>query len=162
MVGHPRISGHVITREWNRMPCCHDLFQTIGHSSLQMRTFSSLPHIIDDVTSQLDRILRRCGFPKEASSSVILDVVPSLRCSVSDMLSKIPKGLKGSFLTVQRKKINGSGFIFVRIDRNPARLILLCREAWVLLQRAAFVSQRYEHTPIATCNDDPPVGSQSN
>ena len=50
--------------------------------------------------------------------------------------------------------VRAAGCIFVRVDRSPGRVILLCREAWLALHLPVFVcSPRYLHSELQTDED---------
>ena len=41
-VGHPRVDGHVVTRDWQHLSCSRRLAALLGSRPLQMRMFPSL------------------------------------------------------------------------------------------------------------------------
>ena len=153
--GHPRLNGHIITRQWSSVSCCGALGREFGSSSLQVRTFPAKEFVVQDVLTQLEKLFKRCGFPKDDVGLVLDYLVGPLRLLVEKAYSSIRICYTSEFLRKQLRYIHQNGFVFVPIDRNPGRLILLCNEAWSVLQRAAFLTPRYELTPLPCVSDDP-------
>jgi hypothetical protein len=57
--------------------------------------------------------------------------------------------LKQKELLKARSRIWAAGFVLVRVDRNPGRVIAICRELWVKLQRSTFLENtRYQRTGL--------------
>ena len=67
---------------------------------------------------------------------------------VGKWLNTIPKGFKLNFIKEGLKRVHQTGYVFVKIDRNPSRVMLLYRHTWELLQIRAFFGDRYEFTSL--------------
>ena len=54
-----------------------------------------------------------------------------------------------------RRQVWDGGMVFVRIDRNPGRLVVMCRELWIHIQKATFLhNDRYVAVNAAPSVDD--------
>ena len=153
--GYPRINGHVITRAWDALPCCSNLASLGLQSSFQCRTFPSLHRICETFGCRLRRFFRSAGFADDYLDEAVANIVDMARHLLAPWLANLPAIMQQAALIHMRQQIWDAGMIIVRIDRNPGRLIVLCRELWKETQKAAFLqNQRYAIVSAIPSVDD--------
>jgi hypothetical protein len=146
--GLPRWQGHLITRKWWMLPCCRELADMARTFSLQQRTYPPLQEILKVFQQRLKRFLRDCCVGVGNVPLLISPVMAAVEPRLRQWLATLPPLLQRSTLRRVRKRFWQRGLVMVRIDRNPGRLILLCKEGWVHLQQQAFLaSPRYVQLP---------------
>ena len=59
----------------------------------------------------------------------------------------LPSTLRQRDLARIRQKVWDGGVVLVKIDRNPGRLIAVCRELWMMLQNKTFL-QNDRYVPV--------------
>ena len=150
----PRYKGHAITRSWAALPCCADLAR-FHNVSLQCRTFSTPERICVEFGERLRRFLKTAGFVDEHLDRAVQACVASAKRLLEPWLCTLPPYMLHSFLTRARQRLWSHGMVMARIDRNPGRLVALCRALWVELQEATFLSnERYVLTALSPSDDD--------
>ena len=82
------------------------------------------------------------------------DVVHSITMAVGHEMEQWLRTLQKLFfrpnLFRARSPIWAAGMVLVKIDRNPGRVVLMCKEAWMNLQLSTFLlSPRYRQVPTA-------------
>ena len=151
-----KIEGHICARHWSDLTFCKPLSDLVGGSSLAYRTFPRVEHVIDSVRHQASRKLQSCGMPKDAAveaSSVLAD---TLQSPLKRYWTTLPPQMIVSNVKSAIRAVHKSGFLFVRIDRNPGRVILLCPLLWASLQNKAFLqSPRYRTVDLTPSLKDP-------
>ena len=67
----------------------------------------------------------------------------------------LPAHAQQSHLVQARRQLWRHGIIAARVDRNPGRLVVLCRELWAQLQRSTFLNnERYSLLRTVPSHDD--------
>ena len=119
------------------------------------------------VLSCISRLARSPGKFAKALPSIFCQSWPTFRrlrhdgCSGSAVYSPIARrSLVFSFamlgnLRQALRPIHHAGYVLVRIDRNPGRVVAMCCKLWELLQAKAFLcSQRYVSVDLPQENSD--------
>jgi len=151
----PRLDGHVIARTWSDIACCRVLTAVAGTASLQCRTFPSLKRIVDVFALRLQKYLRLAGFSSEDASTAV-DAVRSASVPVlKPWLHSLAPVFKQKSLIAARAQIWAGGMVVVRLDRNPGRVIVICRKLWSDLQNTVFLQNpRYVRLDSPAAVDD--------
>ena len=69
-------------------------------------------------------------------------------------MQSLPAFLLRSNIRRGKRAVHAAGFLFVRADRSPGRIMLLCRDAWLALQRSVFLqSPRYSEVQGFSAED---------
>ena len=140
----PRIAGHIVTRNWWELPVCSKLYQLCGNNSLSQRTYRDPAIICADVKLQVNRLLRSSGMEKDDAEISAGQYSEYARKVLSAWMGSLPPMLIQRNIRKALHVVHKSGFLFVRIDRSPGRVMVICREAWQHLQQVAFLrSPRY-------------------
>ena len=144
----PRHAGHLITRHWQSVPCALSLASFCGEASLAQRTYPGVNALMKVTEERVRKVLRGAGYHKDIVEGVSREVVGRFDAGVRAWLHNLPPYLIRSHLRRGLRPVHAAGFVFVRVDRSPGRVILVCREAWLALQRKTFLlSPRYSPVP---------------
>ena len=140
----PRVAGHYITRAWHEVPSCGALFRLCGNASLSQRTYPDPEVLRESTKRQALRLLRAAGMEKDNAEDVADRFSSSCKQLLQQWMTTLPPMLLQANMRKALRPVHRAGFLFVRIDRSPGRIVLMCREAWLHLQRTAFMeSPRY-------------------
>ena len=151
-----KIQGHVCLRNWSVLPSCQGLFKLVGTSSLAYRTFQSVDSVLSSIRLQAVRKLQSAGMPKEAADHVGEACARTLKLPLEQYWASLPERMLLSHLKKAVRPVRKEGFIFVRVDRNPGRVVLLCPILWASLQRTTFLQcHRYCRVQVTPSADDP-------
>jgi hypothetical protein len=120
-----------------------------------MRVFPSADYIITDVQSQLRRLLRSTGFGRVAAETTASAICHDFHPIVSQWVTELPSYLQLHRLRPALRHVHDAGMLFLKVDRNPQRVILLCRDLWLQLHRETFLTSRYEVTTLPASVSDP-------
>ena len=151
----PRYKGHAITRFWAALPFCTDLAR-FGDVSFQCRTFASLDHVCTEFGKLVKRFLQTAGFADEHLEEALQSIVASAKRLLGPWLSTLPPYMIQDYLLRARRRLWSHGMVASRVDRNPGRLVVLCRELWLELQHITFLrNERYALLSWRPSNDDP-------
>ena len=143
MPGHPRLQWHLITKPWQVLPCCKRLTTLLGAIPLMVRSYLSTDYILKAVG-----LLCVAGF-SVSDAEYFADLLYSILSKhISAWLNSIPRGFQLSYLKSALLDVHAAGYMFVKLDRNPSRVLLMCRQAWEVLQEKAFFTERYERTTL--------------
>ena len=135
-----RYQGHVCTRDWGKLPPCHELFQLVGSRSLSYRLYLPLPCVLADIQRQVCNKLRMCGMPKDDADAAADRYCIAIKQPLEQFWNSLPPFLLLDNVKLALRAVRRARMVFVRIDRNPGRVILMCQELWNQLQRQIFVS----------------------
>ena len=150
----PRFEGHLVTRDWQAAPCCGVLSALCGYESLAQRTYPSLPSLLKTTTERVSRVLRQAGCPQDVRDVLTSAVLARFSDRLRRWLSTVPPFLLRGNIYRAMRPVHAAGCLFVRVDRSPGRVILLCSEAWLALHLPVFVcSTRYLHSELQTDED---------
>ena len=152
----PRINGHLITREWWNLPPCRRLAELCGSQSMAQRTYPSPQRAAEVMHGRFKRWLRVAGFAAEDADVAATSFARCVKEEFEAWFQRLPQMLFRSNVALQRRLAAKHGLIFVRIDRNPGRVVALCVEAWKGINSSVFQkSPRYiaTTTPIAAKDD---------
>ena len=101
------------------------------------------------------RFLRSGGFPEEEAQLAAEAVLETTLRTLSPWYHSLAPVLKQKDLIAARSKVWAGGLVLVRVDRSPGRVVVLCRELWDSLQKAAFVQNfRYRTVDVPPSSDD--------
>ena len=139
-----RFQGHVCTRNWETLPPCKGLSQLVGTRCLTYRLYAPLSYVLADIQSQVSNKLRMCGMPKDNADIAAERYCIAIRRPLEQYWDSLPPFLLLDNVKLALRAVRRSNMVFVRIDRNPGRMILMCQALWNQLQQQIFVScQRY-------------------
>ena len=125
-----------------------------GDESLAQRTYPSSCSLIKATAERVRRVLRQAGYPKESVDDLIPHVMSRFSERVRCWMQSLPAFLLRSNIRRGLRAVHAAGFLFVRVDRSPGRIILLCRDAWLALQRSVFLqSPRYSEVQGFSAED---------
>ena len=146
---------HFCSRSWSLAPPAEKLFSIVSNRCLSYRVMPSLQRLTGDLESRLKRFLKLAGLSRELTEEVTHEVLKQWKVWLQPYLSSLPGWLRHGTLLRARKPVWEAGLVFVRVDRNPGRLVLMCRERWLELQRCAFLaSPRYVISGAAPVSAD--------
>ena len=152
----PRFKGHVITRSWASLPCCAEMAKFGNNVSFQCRTFSSVDRICDEFGHRVERFLKAAGFAEEHLHHAQQCITSLARRLLEPWLQTLPTYMQHSSLIAARRRLWSHGMVAVRVDRNPGRLVVMCRDLWFNIQQAVFLrNARYVLLPTAPSDEDP-------
>ena len=103
-----------------------------------VRSYLSTDYILKAVG-----LLRVAGFSASDAEYFADLIYPILSKHISAWLNSIPRGFQLSYLKSALLDVHAAGYMFVKLDRNPSRVLLMCRQAWEVLQEKAFFTERY-------------------
>jgi hypothetical protein len=146
------VDGHIITRDWQQLPCCHALAALLGALPLQMRVFPSLQDVEESISSQVKRQCKVAGFPRDSRETVALTVLTQMRPLLERWADSLPRFLLLRFLRPALRRVHAAGFVFLQVDRNPQRLVAVCRKAWYEMHCSVFLTPRYSVTCLPPCS----------
>ena len=151
----PRINGHIITRAWDMLPCCAALAEFGSTASFQCRTFPMVERICDAFSGRVRRLLRMAGFTDEYLELATSCISVSTQQLLAPWLASLPAIMQQKDLLRIRQQIWKSGMVFARIDRNPGRMVILCRDLWIDMQKTTFLqNERYVAVDTMPSKDD--------
>jgi hypothetical protein len=100
--------------------------------------------VLKSTAERVRRVLRDAGYRKDVMDEVATKVMARFDARLRIWMNTLPPYLVRSVLRRGLRAVHSGGFLFARVDRSPGRLVLLCREAWMALQRSTFLeSARY-------------------
>ena len=152
--GTPRYCGHVVMRSWEALPCCATLAAVAKSSSLQCRTYPALQQITQSFGERARRYLREAGFNKDVTGEVEAALTSVVVRILGPWVNSLPPLLMQKDLIKARSRVWAAGFILVRVDRSPGRVMVVCRELWAKLQQNTFLENPRYHTGIRPSADD--------
>ena len=118
---------HIFTREWQHLSCCYALTQLLGDIPLQMRVFPSITYIQTSVRTQLRRLFKSVGFEKDAFQRIIDEICVTFHPSIISWAETLPSFLQLRLLRPALRQVHRAGLLFLKLDRNPQRLVVVCR-----------------------------------
>ena len=128
------------TRDWKVIPARSGLFELVGSRCLTYRMYLPVSSVLADIRNQVCKKLRSCGMIKDETNTVSDRYYSA---ALSALL-----GMRTPFLHLDNVKaalrpVYRADMMFVRIERNPGRAILMCKALWARLQWQIFVSVVY-------------------
>ena len=151
----PRCGGHVVSRTWDTIPCCRQLSELVGGASLQCRTFPSLERICEQFGDRVTRYLRAAGFSEEEANQALSPILRTTRRVLAPWLQSLPHVMQQGALLSARRAVWAGGLLMVKVDRNPGRVMVVCRELWKRLQNEAYLSNgRYHRLELPPSDED--------
>ena len=121
------VHGHVCTRQWGELQICQQLHQLLANKCLSYRLYLPLQNVLCDIQAQVSKKLRSCGLDKDAADIAADRYVALIGHPLEDYWGTIPPHLQLSNIQAALRPIARAGLVFVRLDRNPGRVILVCR-----------------------------------
>ena len=108
---------------------CSELLNLGGiEASFQCRTYPTLQRICDVFNDRVRRFLTLAGFAEEYIDVAQQAIVNSVRRHLQPFMANLPPIMQQSCLIRARRQIWNGGMILIRVDRNPGRLVAVCRE----------------------------------
>jgi hypothetical protein len=120
-----------------------------------MRVFPSAHAIISAIEPQLVKMFCSVGFSRGAALHYTAVVLSSFSASIAAWVDSLPRHLQLRHLRPALRQVHNAGYLFLKLDRNPQRLVLTCRHRWLSLHSDTFLSPRYQMTSLVPCDDDP-------
>ena len=150
-----RVEGHVCTRKWHELPLCSGLFQVVGNRCMSYRVYPRLETVCGEIEHRVMANLRLGGMDKELACDMSSRFVKSAIPSMQEFWKSLGPHLHLDFVKSRLRTIRKAGFTFVRIDRNPGRVILVCNALWLSIQRKVFLQNvRYNAANVLLSSDD--------
>ena len=151
-----RWEGHVLTRSWDQLPPCNALHQLVGLQCLAQRTYPTAQYVCSMLEGRVVRFLTACGFDTELAEEHATRVLAAFYPHLERWLCGLPGYLQQRAIRSAVRRMWRAGLVAVRIDRNPGRVIVLCKEAWLRINKTCFMeSPRYNVTALAPAADTP-------
>ena len=151
----PRRNGHIVTRNWDQVSCCRQLAAFGSSYSFQCRTYPPVEKICQEFQLRVKRYFRMAGFSEEVLEEAVSKVMMSIRGPLEQWHGTLPAVMNRSSLAQARKSAWNGGIVLCRVDRNPGRLIAVCRDVWVEFQNRTFLqNSRYVKLDIAASGAD--------
>jgi hypothetical protein len=123
---------------------------------MAQRTFPTARHICSTVEGRMVRFFKDCGFNGDVAKGHATAVLAGFYPLLEDWLRRLPGYLRQREIRGAVQRMWQAGLVAVRIDRNPGRVIVLCREAWLRIHQECFLnSPRYGHTALLPAAEDP-------
>ena len=150
-----RVEDHVCTRKWHELPLCSGLFQVVGNRCMSYRVYPRLETVCGEIEHRVMANLRLGGMDKELACDMSSRFVKSAIPSMQEFWKSLGPHLHLDFVKSRLRTIRKAGFTFVRIDRNPGRVILVCNALWLSIQRKVFLQNvRYNAANVLLSSDD--------
>ena len=151
----PRLHGHIITRHWDALPCCSALAELGITSSFQCRTYPTVDRICEAFGRRTRRVLRTAGFSDDNLEQATSRITTVTRRLLDSWQTSLPAIMQQNYLMRIRQQVWRCGMVLARIDRNPGRLICMCRDLWMELQNTTFLQNiRYVAIDAMPSSDD--------
>ena len=151
-----RWEGHVLTRRWDQLPPCGALHALVGEQCLAQRTYPTARCVCSTMESRVVRFLTACGFNTEQAKEHATTVLAAFYPRLESWVRGLPGYLRQKAIRSAVQWMWQAGLVAVRIDRNPGRVIVLCREAWLRINRECFLeSPRYGLAALPPAADVP-------
>ena len=157
----PRYQGHVITREWSTIPCAALLRAFGANSSFQCRTYPSWQRICEDFSFRVKRFLRCAGYNDESMDVAHRSVIEEAARLLIPWLVTLPAIMQQDRLLKARRQLWAHGLVVARMDRNPGRIVVMCRELWLQLQKSTFLENKRYAPADFPPDDDPDYASDA-
>ena len=148
-----RIAGHIVTRNWWELPVCSKLYELCANCSLSQRTYRGLAVLCADLKLQAKKLFRSSGMEKEDTEATANQYSEYAKDLLSPWMGSLPQMLIQRNIRKALRIVHNAGFLFVRIDRSPGRVMAICREAWQHLQQVAFLHSP-RCSPLSSAEDD--------
>ena len=135
------------------IPACSFLFNLVGSRCLTYRMYLPVSSVLADIRNQVCKKLRSCGLTKDEADIVSDRYRNTIHKPLAEYWESLPSFLLLDNIKSAMRPIYRANMVFVRIDRNPGRAILMCKALWVDLQQHIFVScPRYSssHKPLSS------------
>ena len=149
----PRIAGHLICRSWQDIPACRALNHLCGNAPLSQRSYGSIEKFSQSVKRQAMRLLRSAGMEKDDAEDAASRYSCIFEQLIQQWMESLPPMLFQQNVRKALRAVHRAGLLFVRIDRSPGRVVVLCREAWLHLQQTAFL-RSHRYSMLDTTEDD--------
>ena len=150
-----RVDGHLCARNWSEVQPCRPLASIVGERCLTYRIFPSLSSVLTKLSNQVRKVLLSSGLPRDQAKELAQVFSVSCKPLLQGHWNELPPWLKSGRLKAALQSVHRSGLVFIRIDRNPGRLVVMCSALWVKLQQKVFLQcNRYEDTSLNTSNED--------
>ena len=147
--------GHVLTRDWERLPACGELRRLVGARCMAQRTYPRVDHVVGTVQARITQYLVACGYATDLAQREASTVTGVFRGRLATWLGSLPPYLQQSRVRAALQPMWAAGLVAVRIDRNPGRVVVMCVEAWKRLNAQCFTEcPRYQHTRRVPATDD--------
>ena len=147
--------GHVLTRDWERLPACGKLRRLVGARCMAQRTYPRVDHVVGTVQARITQYLVACGYATDLAQREASTVTGVFRGRLATWLGSLPPYLQQSRVRAALQPMWAAGLVAVRIDRNPGRVVVMCVEAWKRLNAQCFTEcPRYQHTRRVPATDD--------
>lgn len=112
---HSRVDGHVVSRQWQSLPCCQTLATLLGTLPLQMQVFPSVASIENALVAQVGKHLKPAGFPRSSSESITVTFATQLRPYLLQWAKGLPLFLQLKILRPALRQVHAAGFIFLQV-----------------------------------------------
>ena len=150
-----RVDGHICTRKWQELSVCNELFQAVGNRCMLYRLYPSLESVCGEIEHRVMANLRLGGMDKDLAADVSSRFVKSAKPPMQEFWKALSPHLHLDNAKSHLRTIKKAGLTFVRIDRNPGRVILLCNALWLSIQRKVFLqNDRYKAAEALLASDD--------
>jgi hypothetical protein len=150
--------GHTVWRRWQDFPECSHLAGMFGEDTLQQRTIPDVDDVWERVLPQVRKLLIAAGFANGGTGISVDAGIAMVSGLMESHLEKWrhegPRHLIQRDVSIAARPVWKAGLVFVRLDRNPGRVVIMCVEAWRKLNALVFSHERYQLHPEQPSNDD--------
>ena len=101
----PRYKGHVITREWDKLPCCAALCAFGINSSFQCRTYPPVQRICEVFSQRVDRFLRMAGFSEQYLDLACQQILNATERLLTPWIATLPALMQQDLLLQARRQL---------------------------------------------------------
>ena len=125
----PRWNGHVITRYFDRLPCCSQVFlQTKKLRSFQMRLIPSLEYILEMFDASVVELFKHVA-EQPARDAAVSAMLQQCHYILKTWNSHVPKHQLLHTARAALFQTHRAGMVYMAIDRNPGKFLCLRVEA---------------------------------
>lgn len=151
--------GHAIVRKWQEVSACSRLSSMFGNDTLQQRSIPDVDEVWESMKSQIRSLLIASGFGEESGHGMGADesveiVRKMMTKRIDRWRNEVPSHLQQRNIRLAILPVWKSGMVFVRLDRNPGRVVLMCIEAWRTLNSTVFSHARYQMLTVPSFTND--------
>ena len=150
-----QVDGHLCTRKWGNIKPCQGLYRLVGDQPMSCRLYPPLNVVVGSLGHRVNAKLRMAGMDMDTSSEIAANFVQQVQQPLQRFWGSLPTHLHYDSVKQQLRPVLRTGLVFVRIDRNPGRVVLMCRSLWLSMQMKIFLNNaRYKPADIPLCSDD--------
>ena len=146
----------------SQMPTGLGLHHLIGDRPMSYRPHPPLNVANDLVQHCVKTRLRMAGMDADTASEIASKYARQIQRPLQQFWESLPTHLHYDTVKQQLRPSLRTCLVFGRIDRNPGRVVLMCRALWMSMQVKIFLNNiRYKPADVVLCSEDPAYASNT-